>query len=145
MSICAEIIGSIKNDDGTVDLMLGPIGDDGPGQKVLTVLNPPSDVETFCKAVAFQKIWGSSDTIMVRETVWAKREGYTRIRLVDGADAEPSISQMRQELAQSGWVERNSTTYIAPNGHWYRGPYGAWKAMKQLAAAATTDTSKESN
>lgn len=87
MSICAEIIGSVCNDDGTVDLLIGPIGDDGPGQKTLTVLNPPDDRETFCKAVAFQKIWGSANTIMVRETVWAKREGYTRIRLVESAAA----------------------------------------------------------
>ena len=58
------------------------------------------------------------------------------------ADAEPSIAQMRQELAQAGWVERNSTTYIAPGGNWYRGPYGAWKVMKQLASAPMAETNE---
>jgi len=83
MSICAEIIDAICNDDGTVDLLLGPIGDEGPGQKVLTVINPPEDRQGFCKAIAFQKIWGSENQIMVGETKWADREGYTRIRLVE--------------------------------------------------------------
>lgn len=140
MSICAEIIGSECFGDGTVGIALGPIGDDGPGQACLICVNPPLNVDAFRRAILGQKIWGSADTIMVRDTVWAKREGYTRIRLVESADAEPSIAQIRQELAQAGWVERNSTTYIAPNGHWYRGPYGAWKVMKQLAADATTES-----
>ena len=99
MSICAEMIGSIRNDDGTVDLLLGPIGDDGPGQNHLKVLNPPVDVETFCKAVAFEKIWGGSSEIMIRETKWADRVGYERIRLVESAavQSEPSKKEADNE------------------------------------------------
>jgi hypothetical protein len=44
---------------------------------------------------------------------------------------EPSIKKMRIELREAGWSERNLTTYIDPNGTWYRGPYGAWKEMKR--------------
>ncbi len=82
MSICAEIIGSDCYPDGTVGLALGPIGDDGPGQSCLIVVNPPENVDAFRRSILGQKIWGSANTIMVRETVWAMREGYTRIRLV---------------------------------------------------------------
>lgn len=69
------------------------------------------------------------------EKNWACDEHKDGCGVIPVVDAEPGIAQMRKELAESGWLERNSTTYISPNGQWVRGPYGAWKAMKKLAAA----------
>lgn len=81
MSISAVIIGSDVLVGGEVSLELGPYKGDGPGQKQLIVVNPPENVEAFQHAVLGQQIWGSNNTIMVRNTTWAYREGYTRIWL----------------------------------------------------------------
>jgi hypothetical protein len=82
MSINAEIVSAKLNEDGTVNLHLGPIKNDPPGQRMLIVENPPSDTAAFMSAIIGQQIWGSSGSIMVRDTKWADRIGYTRIRLV---------------------------------------------------------------
>lgn len=83
MSISAVIIGSDIYEDGTVGLALGPYKDDPAGQSCLIVMNPPDNVDAFRRSVLGQQIWGNSSTIMVGDTKWADREGYTRIRLVD--------------------------------------------------------------
>jgi hypothetical protein len=85
VSISAVIMGSDVYDDGTVGLALGPYKDDPAGQSCLIVLNPPENVDAFRRSVLGQQIWGSANTIMVGNTVWATREGYTRIRLVERA------------------------------------------------------------
>lgn len=47
--------------------------------------------------------------------------------------AVPSVTEMRKELMQAGWVEKSVVEYRSPCGKSYRGPYGAWKAMKGMA------------
>ena len=47
------------------------------------------------------------------------------------ACAIPSVSQMRQELSDAGWLQKSNVEYQSPIGELHRGPYGAWKAMKQ--------------
>lgn len=62
--------------------------------------------------------------------------------VIEEDDIDTCIACMRKQLKEAGWWERNSTTYIAPNGHWFRGPVGAWRAMKK-ASAATTERKPE--
>jgi hypothetical protein len=78
MSINAIIIRVKRLPDGMADLELGPYSKDPPGQKVLTVINPPP----YLESVVGTHIWGSSGSIIVGETLWAKRIGCTMIRLV---------------------------------------------------------------
>ena len=80
MSIDAVIDRVTRNADGTARLHLRPREPGGRvGQPSLTVLNPPPNLE----AAVGTEIWGGADAIMVgRETRWADRVGYTRIRLV---------------------------------------------------------------
>lgn len=57
---------------------------------------------------------------------------------VEASEQEESfvgIKQMKEELFKAGWVELNSTTYVAPNGKWYRGPHLAWEVMKKSSNA----------
>jgi len=82
MSIIAEIIGATLRPSGVVTLHLGPVGDDGPGQSQLVVINPPAKANEFLIAVVGLKIWGSSSEIRVGDTKWADRIGFTQIRLV---------------------------------------------------------------
>jgi len=44
----------------------------------------------------------------------------------------PSIAKMRQDLQEAGWVQKSLVEYQSPCGKLYRGPYGAWKAMKGI-------------
>ena len=60
-------------------LHLEGIDGEGPGQKTLTVLNPKphmNSMEGIC-------LWGNSSKIMIGETEFAKRIGYTEIELVE--------------------------------------------------------------
>ena len=50
------------------------------GQDVLTVINPP---EGDLSGLVGTEIWGGSGCIMVGDTKWAKRIGYTKIELVE--------------------------------------------------------------
>ena len=51
-----------------------------PGQQVLAVVNPP---EGDMSGIVGTEIWGNSSEIMVGDTKWAKRIGYTKIELVE--------------------------------------------------------------
>lgn len=78
MSIDAVIERVTRNANGTATLHLGPRDGEGPGQSRLTVLNPPPSLE----AAVGTEIWGGGESIIVgRETKWADRIGYTKIRL----------------------------------------------------------------
>ena len=44
----------------------------------------------------------------------------------------------KADLLAAGWAEKSHTIWVAPNGAVYRGPFGAWRAMKRLARARTT-------
>jgi hypothetical protein len=37
----------------------------------------------------------------------------------------------RADLLAAGWAEQSHTIWVAPNGAVYRGPYGAWRAMRR--------------
>jgi len=52
------------------------------GQSVLTVVNPP---EGDMGGLVGTEIWGNASQIMVGDKLWAKRIGYTRIELIQGA------------------------------------------------------------
>jgi hypothetical protein len=52
------------------------------GQSVLTIVNPPTlDPEALAGMIGTE-IWGGSGYLMVGDTKWANRIGYTRIELV---------------------------------------------------------------
>lgn len=86
MSISARIRSVVGNRDGTATMYLDPWDKGGvAGQPQLTIVNPPStDIRTLSKALEGQTIWGGDSDIMVGETRFAERIGYTRIRLVEG-------------------------------------------------------------
>lgn len=42
------------------------------------------------------------------------------------------IERWKRELYAAGWVSQRSTVWRAPSGALYLGPYGAWKAMKNI-------------
>jgi hypothetical protein len=78
VSIDAVIEMVTRNPDGTATLHLGPRGGEGPGQPGMTVLNPPPGLE----AAVGTEVWGNDSWLMVGETRWAQRVGYTACRLV---------------------------------------------------------------
>ena len=79
MSINAVITGVTRLPDLTARLTLGPFNDDPPGQPSLILEGGfPDNIE----AVIGTHIWGNSAEILIGEKVWAKRHGYTAIRLV---------------------------------------------------------------
>ena len=52
------------------------------GQRSLTIMNPPTlDADKLASMIGCA-IWGNASKIMVGQTVWAERIGYTKIRLV---------------------------------------------------------------
>ena len=68
-----------------VRLKLAPREEGGlAGQDVLTIINPPTLDPGLLESMVGMEIWGGSGEIMVGETKWADRIGYTRIRLVGG-------------------------------------------------------------
>jgi hypothetical protein len=75
------VIQSVKREpDGTAALILvtrdprtAPAG-----QSRLTVVNPPP----FLEAAVGTEVWGGCGALMVGDTEWADRIGYTRIRLI---------------------------------------------------------------
>jgi hypothetical protein len=82
MSIDAKIELVTYESDGTVKLHLGPRdpNDRSGGQDALTVVNPKPGMEVM----EGECIWGGANQIMYRDTLWADRLGYTRIRLREG-------------------------------------------------------------
>ena len=90
MAIDARVCGvRIKPDE--VALILEPSSKQAcAGQPVLVIVNPPTN-PTVLESMIGTQIWGDSSKIIVgRETVFAERIGYTRIRLADntkGGDA----------------------------------------------------------
>ncbi len=81
MSIDARITAVRYNDDGTATIDLEPADDTRApaGQERLIVVNPRSHMD----ALVGVQVWGSANTIMVRDTVFADRLGHIRIRLRD--------------------------------------------------------------
>jgi hypothetical protein len=78
MAIDAKIDRVTYEPDGTATLhLVSRDGQSSPGQKSLTVLNPKPAMEVL----EGECIWGSSSTIMYRDTHWADRESYCTIRL----------------------------------------------------------------
>jgi len=79
---CPACHGATKGNP-KVRLKLEPREEDGlAGQSVLTIVNPPSlDIETLHGLIGTE-IWGNSSQIMVGDTLFANRIGYTRIELV---------------------------------------------------------------
>jgi hypothetical protein len=79
MSIDAVIDRVERNADGTADILL--VAADPrrapAGQTRMTVLNPPPQFE----AAVGTQIWGGANSVMVGQTHWADRIGYTRLRL----------------------------------------------------------------
>lgn len=41
----------------------------------------------------------------------------------------PEVELMIVQLAEAGWVRVHSTIWRSPSGEFFRGPFGAWKAM----------------
>lgn len=56
-------------------------------------------------------------------------QGRIRLEKKD-QDAPVSIEQMKQELIAAGWFQSGRLCWKSPAGALYRGPRGAWKAMK---------------
>lgn len=85
MAIDGRVSAVTLNKDGTATLSLEPREKATcAGQTKLTIVNPPEvDFRTFANAMIGQELWGGAGEIMVRETKWADRIGYTRIRLID--------------------------------------------------------------
>lgn len=42
----------------------------------------------------------------------------------------PTVEGMIAELAAVGWTRHSATVWRAPDGGLFRGPYGAWKALR---------------
>lgn len=80
MSIDAVITDVEYEKDGTCRLDLGPRGtlNGSGGQKSLYVTNPKPNMD----ACVGTEIWGGSGSIMVGDTLWARRNSYTEIELV---------------------------------------------------------------
>lgn len=94
MSIDAKIELVTYEQDGTVRLHLGPrTKRDGPGQPVLTVLNPKPRMEVL----EGMDIWGNANVIMLGDTHWADRESYTTIRLRTPPQPEADDDERQQQ------------------------------------------------
>ena len=77
VSIDAIIDGVTSHSEGALLLLRDPPGRIA-GQKALIVLNPPP---AGFDAVMGMHIWGNSYSIMIGDREWAKRIGYSRIKL----------------------------------------------------------------
>lgn len=83
---CPTCHGATKNDP-RVRLQLVPREKGGcAGQDVLTIVNPPTLDTEVLAAMIGTEIWGCSSQIMVGDTKWANRIGYTRIELLPKHD-----------------------------------------------------------
>lgn len=79
---CPSCHGATR-DNPRVRLKLEPRERGGcAGQPVLTIVNPPSTQPEVLAGLIGTEIWGNASSIMVGDTLWAKRIGYTRIELV---------------------------------------------------------------
>lgn len=80
MSIDAKVAEVTYNRDGTATLRLVPADPRRApaGQPVLVALNPRPGMG----AMVGTQVWGGAGEIMVGDTKFADRVGYTRIRLV---------------------------------------------------------------
>ena len=76
---CPRCHGAVKGTP-VVYLVLG--GQEITGQKRLRVLNPPSFDSNFYSGLIGVVIWSTGDRVMIGETQWANRVGYTAIQLV---------------------------------------------------------------
>jgi hypothetical protein len=48
---------------------------------------------------------------------------------MSSAAALPTLWVMIEELEAAGWKRKTATIWIAPDGGYHLGPYGAWKVM----------------
>jgi hypothetical protein len=79
---CPACHGATK-DKPKVRLKLEPREPGGvAGQSVLLIVNPPTVDFSVLLGV---EIWGNSSQIMIGDKVWAKRIGYTQIKLLDAS------------------------------------------------------------
>lgn len=94
MAISAVVQGITVLPDGTVRLALGAVegGEpgDSPGQETMIVVNPPSPPDLL-RGLIDCIIWGGSDELLIGETVFAERIGYTRLRLLASNEAITAI------------------------------------------------------
>ncbi len=45
-------------------------------------------------------------------------------------DTSPSIDEQIKELSDSGWRRQSASVWVDPDGALFRGPHGAWKALR---------------
>jgi hypothetical protein len=69
-----------------VFLVLSP----GSGQTRLRLLDPPSIDSQHYSALEGVRIWGNAQQILIGDRVFARRVGYTKIRLIED-DAEGQV------------------------------------------------------
>jgi len=82
MSIDARIE-AVNISGSTVKLHLVPREHDGcAGQSELTIVNPPTLNKNHLSSMIGTEIWGGSGDVLVGDRKWAKRIGYTKIKLI---------------------------------------------------------------
>ena len=79
---CPSCHGASKNYPGVRIHLVAREHDGVAGQNVLTIVNPPTLDPDVLAGMIGTEIWGGSGDIMVGDTKWANRIGYTRIELV---------------------------------------------------------------
>ena len=81
---CPSCHGATK-ENPKVRLLLEPRERGGiAGQDTLTIINPPSIEPKILTSLVGIDIWGCSGFVMIGDTRWADRVGYTRIKLING-------------------------------------------------------------
>lgn len=94
MSIDARIAGVQVKADGEVRLVLEPREKGGhAGQSVMTILNPPRDT-TLLNVLIGECVWGNASVLMIGDTKFADRIGYTKLRLLDPREKARSQSEL---------------------------------------------------
>jgi len=82
---CPRCHGAVRGKP-VVFLVLSP----GSGQTRLRLLDPPSIDSQHYSALEGVRIWGNAQQILIGDRVFARRVGYTKIRLIED-DAEGQV------------------------------------------------------
>ncbi len=82
---CPRCHGAVRGKP-VVFLVLSP----GSGQPRLRLLDPPSIDSQHYSALEGVRIWGNAQQILIGDRVFARRVGYTKIRLIED-DAEGQV------------------------------------------------------
>ena len=84
MSIDAKVVSVVRNSDGTATMeLVARQPKSGPaGQKLMTIVNPPAG---DLSGIVGTEIWSGASSLMVGDTKFANRVGYTRCELVPKA------------------------------------------------------------